>query len=92
VLSILTDVGFHYVEIEKYDGVMRMGSDIPTIAAQTLQIGPLSRAVGEADEATRARITEAVRAVMGKFAAPDGEIAPPTACWLVAARASRTAG
>lgn len=85
ILSILTDVGFHDVEIEKYDGVMRMGRDIPTIAAQTLQIGPLSRAVGEADEATRAKITEAVRAVMGKFATADGEIAPPTACWLVSA-------
>jgi SAM-dependent methyltransferase len=87
ILSILTDVGFHDVEIEKYDGVMRMGRDIPTIAAQTLQIGPLSRAVGEADEATRAKITEAVRAVMGKFATTDGEIAPPTACWLVSAKA-----
>jgi SAM-dependent methyltransferase len=87
ILSILTDVGFHDVEIEKYDGVMRMGRDIPTIAAQTLQIGPLSRAVGEADEVTRVKIVEAVRAVMGKFATTDGEIAPPTACWLVSAKA-----
>jgi SAM-dependent methyltransferase len=87
ILSILTDVGFHDVEIEKYDGVMRMGRDIPTIAAQTLQIGPLSRAVGEADEVTRVKIAEAVRAVMGKFATTDGEIAPPTACWLVSAKA-----
>jgi SAM-dependent methyltransferase len=87
ILSILTDVGFHDVEIEKYDGVMRMGRDIPTIAAQTLQIGPLSRAVGEADEVTRGKIVEAVRAVMGKFATTDGEIAPPTACWLVSAKA-----
>jgi SAM-dependent methyltransferase len=85
VLSILTDVGFHNFEIGKYDGVMRMGRDIATIAAQTLQIGPLSRAVGEADEATRVQIVEAVRAAMGKFTAPDGEIAPPAACWLVSA-------
>jgi SAM-dependent methyltransferase len=89
ILSILTDVGFHNVETRKYDGVMRMGSDIATIAAQTLQIGPLSRAVGEADEPTRAKIVEAVRGAMVKFATPDGEIAPPTACWLVSARKER---
>jgi len=85
ILSILTDVGFHHVETSKYDGVMRMGSDIAAIAARTLQIGPLSRAIGEADEATRAKIVEAVRAAMAKFKTPDGEIAPPTACWLVSA-------
>ena len=85
ILSILSDVGFHNVETRKYDGVMRMGSDTATIAAQTLQIGPLSRAVVEADEATRAKIVEAVRAAMAKFVTPDGEIAPPTACWLVSA-------
>ena len=85
ILSILTDVGFHNVETRAYDGVMRMGSDIATIAAQTLQIGPLSRAVGEADGTTRAQIVDAVRGAMAKFMTPDGEIAPPTACWLVSA-------
>ncbi len=90
ILSILTDVGFHHVGTSKYDGVMRMGSDIDTIAAQTLQIGPLSRAVGEADEATRAKIVEAVRGAMAKFKTADGEIAPPTACWLVSAVKSST--
>lgn len=85
IVSILTDVGFHNVETKKYDGVMRMGSDIATIAAQTLQLGPLSRAVGEADQDTRAKIVDAVRGAMAKFKTPDGEIAPPTACWLVSA-------
>lgn len=85
ILSILTDVGFHHVGTSKYDGVMRMGGDSAAIAAQTLQIGPLSRGVGEADEATRAKIVEAVRGAMEKFRTPDSEIAPPTACWLVSA-------
>ena len=85
ILSILTDVGFHNVEITQADGVMRMGADMDVIAAQTLQIGPLSRAVGEADDATRARIVEAVGAALEPFRSPDGEIAPPTACWLVRA-------
>jgi SAM-dependent methyltransferase len=89
VLSILTDVGFHDVEIEKYDGVMPMGRDVDVTAEQTLQIGPLSRAVGEADPATRAKIVEAARAALATFAGADGEITPPTACWLVRARTAR---
>jgi SAM-dependent methyltransferase len=86
MLSILTDVGFHDVETKKYDGVMPMGRDLDVIAEQTLQIGPLSRAMGAADPATRVKIVEAARAALAKFAAPDGEIAPPVACWLVSAR------
>jgi SAM-dependent methyltransferase len=85
ILSVLSDVGFHDVEIEKFDGVMPMGDDIAVIAAQTLQIGPLSRAAAEADEATRARIVEAVRGAM-EIHRTDGGIVPPVACWLVRAR------
>jgi SAM-dependent methyltransferase len=86
VLSILTDVGFHNVEIDKYDAPMRMGADLETVAAQTLRIGPLSRAVGEADDVTRAKIVTAVQDALGQFRNPDGEIAPPAACWLVRAK------
>jgi SAM-dependent methyltransferase len=86
VLSILTDVGFHDVEIEKYDGVMPMGRDLDVTAEQTLQIGPLSRAVGESDPATRAKIVEAARKALAGFTNADGEVTPPTACWLVRAR------
>ncbi len=86
VLSILTDVGFHDVEIQKYDGVMPMGRDLDVTAEQTLQIGPLSRAVDEADPVTQAKIVEAARAALATFADADGEITPPTACWLVRAR------
>ncbi len=88
LLSILSDVGFHDVETRKYDGVMPMGRDLDLIAEQTLQIGPLSRAVGEADAATREKIIAASRAALAKFADGEGEIAPPTACWLVSARVS----
>ena len=90
LLSILSDVGFHDVETRKYDGVMPMGRDFDAAAEQTLQIGPLSRAVGEADPdaATRAEIVEAARAALATFANEEGEITPPTACWLVSARVS----
>jgi SAM-dependent methyltransferase len=87
VKHILGQAGFRDVTVRKYDGVMRMGSDITTVAAQTLRIGPLSRALGEVDGAVQTRILEAVRAALEKFREPSGEIAPPTACWLVGARA-----
>jgi SAM-dependent methyltransferase len=87
VKDILGKVGFGYVTVGKYDGVMAMGRDMDSVAAQILRIGPLSRAVGEADQNARARIVEAVRAALEKFRASSGEIAPPTACWLVSARA-----
>ena len=87
ILSVLSDVGFHNVETRKYDGVMAMGNDLSLTAEQTLQIGPLSRAVGEADADTRAKIIAAARGALAAFATADGEIAPPTACWLVGATA-----
>ena len=87
VKDILEKAGYRDVTIRKYDGVMAMGRDMAEVAAQTLRIGPLSRALGEIDEATRDRIAVAVRAALEKFRDADGEIAPPTACWLVDARA-----
>jgi SAM-dependent methyltransferase len=87
VADILARAGFAGIRIEPYDGVMSLGKDISFIAAQTLQIGPLSRMIGDADEATRARVIEAVRDAMTRFANAEGEITPPSACWLVAAKA-----
>jgi SAM-dependent methyltransferase len=87
VKDILDRCGFRDVTVRKYDGVMTMGRDMASVAAQTLRIGPLSRALGEADESTKASIVEAVRAALEKFRGPSGEVAPPTACWLVGAAA-----
>jgi SAM-dependent methyltransferase len=86
ITSILTDVGLHDVQIDRFDAPMPMGTDVNVIAAQTLQIGPLSRAAGEVDEPARARIVEAVRGALEVYRTPDGEIAPPVGCWLVHAR------
>ena len=87
IRAILGEAGFAAVHIEKFDGIMPMGHDLELASAQTLQIGPLSRRIGEADEAAREHIVKAVRAALGGFIAPGGEIAPPVACWLVAAKA-----
>jgi len=64
-----------------------LGDDLGLVASQMLQIGPLSRAVGDVDDATRAAIVEVVYGALAKFVRPDGEIAPAAACWLVAAKA-----
>jgi SAM-dependent methyltransferase len=85
--AILTQSGFSGIRVEKLDSVMTVGTDLDLAASQTLQIGPLSRAVGEVDDTSRAAIVEAVRGALAKFVVPDGEIALPAACWLVAARA-----
>jgi SAM-dependent methyltransferase len=86
ITDILARAGFSGIRVEPYDGVMPLGKDISAIAAQTLQIGPLSRMIGEADDATRAKVIEAVKGAMTRFATADSEINPPSACWLVAAR------
>ena len=87
VEDILVQAGFSGIRIEKLDTAMSLGNDLGLAAAQTLQIGPLSRAVGDADEETRARIVQAVHDALAQFVKPDGEILLPAACWLVAAKA-----
>ncbi len=86
VEDILARGGFSHIDIRKCDGVMNLGP-IDLAAGQMLLFGPLSRIVGEVDDSTRANIVAAVRDTLGRFAAPDGNITPPTASWLVSARA-----
>ena len=66
---------------------MDMGRDLDLAAAHTLRIGPVARATADLDEASKVKITAAVRDALGRFVRADGSIAPPVACWLVAARA-----
>ena len=84
--DILTQSGFSEIRIEKLDGAMTMGTDLGFFASQMLQIGPLSRAAAEVDGPTRDAIVQVVQDAMAGFVREDGQIAPPAACWLVAAR------
>jgi SAM-dependent methyltransferase len=85
IRDILAQAGFGGIGIEKFDGVMPMGRDLDLAAAQTLEIGPLARAAGEADDDTRRKIAVAARDALQPFVTVEGEIAPPVACWLVSA-------
>ena len=87
VEAILSDSGFFGIHIEKFDATMDMGDDLDAAAALMMRVGPLSRAASEADEATRAKIFAVMLEVLGKFVTGSGKIAPPVACWLVAAKA-----
>ncbi|HEY0104915.1 MAG TPA: class I SAM-dependent methyltransferase, partial [Rhizomicrobium sp.] len=84
VEAILTTAGFRDATIEKLDGTMNLGSDSDHAAFQMANIGPLSRSLGDADDATRARVHAAVKAALETIATPDG-IRPAIACWLVSA-------
>jgi SAM-dependent methyltransferase len=92
VEAILADSGFSGIRIEKFDGTMDMGDDLDAATALMLRVGPLSRAASEVDEDTRAKILAVVRDTLSRFAAGNGKIAPPVACWLVEARAGGASG
>jgi SAM-dependent methyltransferase len=85
--TILRQSGFREPHIRKFDGVMDMGRDLDQAAVFTLRLSPLARAAAELDDATKARIAEAVKEAYSRFTRADGSIAPPVACWLVGARA-----
>jgi len=85
VREILEKAGFHHVHIEKFDGHMDMAATVEDAAAKTLTIGPLSRAAAEVDDATRAKIRDAVIAALKPYKTPEG-VRGPVACWLVRAR------
>jgi SAM-dependent methyltransferase/GNAT superfamily N-acetyltransferase len=85
VRKILADAGFRDIAIEKFDGTMEMGATPEDAAREALNIGPLSRAAADLDEAAREKIRAVVAAAMAKYAGPQGVMAP-VACWFVSAR------
>lgn len=87
VRAILTSAGFSSIEIEPYDTTVRLADqgDIARAADFVVQMGPLGRAIREADPALRAPIIDRVLAALGRYDSPDG-IALTGAIWLVTAR------
>jgi SAM-dependent methyltransferase len=87
VKGILTQAGFRDVKIEKLDGVMDLGPSAEQAGFQMTNLGPVSRALRDESDETRARVLAAVTAAFAKFQKPDQNIAPAIACWLVSAKA-----
>lgn len=84
IATILAEAGFDDIEIEAFDGHADMGDTPGDAAARSLNIGPLSRAVGESDAQTRARIGDAVARALAAYQTPLG-VHAPVACWFVRA-------
>lgn len=84
VKHILASAGFHNTRIEKFDGHMDMGATVEDAAQESLNIGPLSRATADLDEATRTKVRDAVAAAMTQYATRVG-VRAPVACWFVSA-------
>lgn len=86
--TILTEAGFRDISIEAFNGHMRLGTSAEDAARQlTSLMGPTSRALKDVDEATRAKVREAIGKEIAIFQGSAPEIAPGTACWLVRAKA-----
>lgn len=87
--GILKDAGYTGIEIEPFDTSLSLGRGADPLAEaleQTLDIGPLSRALVDQPDNIRTRVTEAVREALVKHET-NGEIALDGAVWLVSARA-----
>jgi SAM-dependent methyltransferase len=86
--GILTGAGFHDVKIEKLDGVMDLGPSASHAGFQMTNLGPVSRALRDESEETRAKVLKAVTEAFVKFQKPGQNVAPGIACWLVRAAAA----
>ncbi|MGV8998147.1 MAG: class I SAM-dependent methyltransferase [Parvibaculaceae bacterium] len=86
VTKILSDAGFSNISLTPYDTPLILGSTIEDALDQTLQIGPLARLLTEHDEATKARVADAVATELAKFLTPQG-VTLAGATWIVQASA-----
>ncbi|HEY2835895.1 MAG TPA: class I SAM-dependent methyltransferase [Rhizomicrobium sp.] len=86
--GILDSAGFSEIQIEPFQGFMNLGH-MPAEAAfqSTNLMGPTSRALRNADDATRARVMNAIGEELARTHTGSAEIRLGTACWLVSARA-----
>lgn len=87
--DILGQAGYSGIEIEPFDASLTIGHGpeaVESALEQTLEIGPLSRAIKTLPEQNRARVVEAVRDALTREAA-GGDVRLGGAVWLVSAKA-----
>jgi len=87
VKRILENAGYADIVVDPFDTEITYAGrrDLEGAVEMALQVGPLSRALSDADEATRARVREAVRNAFVPHHGPAGVILP-SATWIVTAR------
>lgn len=83
---ILESSGWHDIGIEKATPRSLLGATLEEAIDQTLNLGPLARQVRELDEAAISAVRKRIAPVLAKYQTEEG-IAPPSAVWLVRAKA-----
>lgn len=88
VLSIFTAAGWRDANVLRHDMPMRLAGmgQLDKATEFATRVGPLARALAEADPDLRSRARQAVRAVLHAYEGPNG-ISLAGSIWLVAAAA-----
>jgi hypothetical protein len=88
VQAILRDSGWSGIDIRPIDVACAMReSDLTRYVSR---VGPVGRALREADEPTRARVVATVRAAFDPYV-HGAEVRFTAACWMIVARAADAA-
>jgi SAM-dependent methyltransferase len=86
IKQVLGGAGFYGIEIRKLDARTFAGATPEQAAASLIEAGPLQRTLKDADDATRAKVREAVTARLAEETGTGG-IYLTSAAWLVRALA-----
>lgn len=89
VRGILAAGGWTDVDVQPIDVACTMPE--PALVPYTTRLGPVGLKLQEVDEATRARVVDAMREAFAPFVS-GGTVRFTAACWMVRARAGSTAG
>ena len=89
VEGVLADSGWNDVDIRPVDVACRFPEG--ELVRWFTQLGPLGRILHQADEPTRTRVVDAVRAAFDPYVHGD-EVHFDVACWQVSARPARSSG
>lgn len=87
VRRVLEGAGLHDVSLAPLDTSMALGTGrgLTDAVRYAMQIGVIARRVADADDATRARVEEALARALAPHATPEG-VRMGAACWVVTAR------
>jgi SAM-dependent methyltransferase len=88
VHAILRDSGWAGIDIRPIDVTCTMSE--PDLTRYVSRVGPVGRALREADEATRARVVATVRAAFDPYVR-NADVRFTAACWMIVARAADSA-
>ena len=87
VRRILEGAGLEDVRLAPFDFAIPLGRDLDEALAFAMEMGPLSKPLGEVTGANRDKAIAAIRDVLSGHRDDDGTIRLGGACWIVTARA-----